>query len=278
MNAQTHLRGSRVVFFDANTGDFTMPQLANPVHPVSMESLIEALQAFPLFSSLDLQTLKQLERTMSLQHCTKDETIFYEQDTPSENGGRIYFLIAGCVKLIKYSSEGESTIVRLVAAGEFFGVTGALNKKPYPFSAEASTDTVLVSMTRADFLQMIEQSPKIAVEIICSLGELLWFNYATHNQVVKKSETRVAKIILYHYQREGAKSVDEGLEINIRLPHEYVASMTGIAYEESVRIISRLRKQHQCIQYLRGGRMIITDLPKLETLAQECCGHGNTLH
>jgi hypothetical protein len=60
----------------------------------------------------------------------------------------------------------------------------------------------------------------------------------------------------------------EGKLLNIQLPHDYIASMTGIAYEESVRIISRLKKNYGCINYLRGGKIVITNLDKLSELAQ----------
>ena len=35
------------------------------------------------------------------------------------------------------------------------------------------------------------------------------------------------------------------------------------------KIKSRLKKQHECIQYMRGGRIIITNLSELRLVAQE---------
>jgi hypothetical protein len=68
--------------------------------------------------------------------------------------------------------------------------------------------------------------------------------------------------------RDGHEETPAGQQLKILLPHNYIASMTGIAYEESVRIVSRLRKQYNCIQYLRGGKIIITNLKQLKELAQ----------
>jgi hypothetical protein len=36
-----------------------------------------------------------------------------------------------------------------------------------------------------------------------------------------------------------------------------------------VRIVSRLKKQHGCIQYLRGGKIILTNVAKLKELTLE---------
>lgn len=231
--------------------------------------IAEQLAHFPLFSNITADALQSLAPLFSEQHFHKDAVIFYEQDSPEKTGARVYFLREGCVKLVKYSTHGESTIVRLVTPGEFFGVTGAINKQVYPFSAEALTDISLLSLPSEAFSQLIHQAPQVALNIMQAMGEVLWFNYATHNQVVKKSEARVAKIILYHLMRDGSVETPEGLQLKINLPHDYIASMTGIAYEESVRIVSRLKKQYACIQYLRGGKILITNPPALKRIAQE---------
>jgi CRP/FNR family transcriptional regulator len=197
----------------------------------------------------------------------KDSIIFYERDVPSPNSAKIYCVLDGCVKLVKYSSDGESTIVRLCSGGEFFGVTGALTGKPYPFSAEALVDTTALVIDRAKFIQLVEKLPHVALNVIVDLGEVLWFNYETHNQVVKKTDARVSKILLHHLERDGYLETPEGLEIKLRLPHDYLASMTGIAYEESVRIVSRLKKAERCLNYLRGGKIVITNLERLKQIA-----------
>lgn len=230
---------------------------------------LERFTRIPVFQGLPPDALQSVQEYFYETSFSKETVIFYEQDTPSKSGARIYFVLEGCVKLVKYSSDGESTIVRLASPGEFFGVTGALTNRAYPFSAEALTDTTLLYLSGENFKKLVNRFPQIALDMICAMGEVLWFNYATHNQVVKKSEARVAKIILYHFNRDGIDETSEGQQLKIQLPHDYIASMTGIAYEESVRIISRLKKQYECIKYLRGGKIIITNLAALREVAQE---------
>jgi CRP/FNR family transcriptional regulator len=231
--------------------------------------LLEKFHAIQEFRSLTDDDLLGIAPHFHETTFDKETVIFHESDLPSETGSRVYFVLRGCVKLVKYSSDGESTILRLASHGEFFGVTGALTNKPLPFSAVALTDSTVMYTDRDHFVEIVRQYPKVALDMIVALGEVLWFNYETHNQVVKKTDARVSKILLYHIKRDGVQQVADGLQLNIQLPHDYIASMTGIAYEESVRIISRLKKQHGCIQYLRGGKIIITNLDKLKQLAQE---------
>jgi CRP-like cAMP-binding protein len=237
--------------------------------PVNQEQVLAKLRRIRLFNRLTSEQLFPLAEWMFESHYDKETVIFHESDLPSETGRKIYFVHAGCIKLVKYSSDGESTIVRLVAVGEFFGVTGALTNQELPFSAIALTDTNVLTMDSEHFKQAVHLYPDLALDMVVALGEVLWFNYETHNQVVKKTDARVAKILLYHLNRDGHQDVPEGKLLNIQLPHDYIASMTGIAYEESVRIVSRLKKQHGCIQYLRGGKIILTNVAKLKELTLE---------
>jgi len=242
-------------------------------HPMLSSSSISAascerLRRIPLFASFSEEVLASLNSDFYEANYLKETVIFHERDLPATIGSKIYFVLNGCVKLVKYSSDGESTIVRLCSPGEFFGATAALKSSPMPYSAEAFTDTQVLYIEKNRFLAAVQDHPAIALGMLTALGELLWFGYETHNQVVKKTEARVSKILLYHGRREGFTTTPEGEMLNMRLPHDYIASMTGIAYEESVRIISRLKKKYDCIQYLRGGKILITNMDKLNEVAQ----------
>jgi CRP/FNR family transcriptional regulator, cyclic AMP receptor protein len=241
-----------------------------PLKGDTSSSTVNKFRSISLFKDLTDAQIQAMAPNFYESHFEKDAVVFYERDLPTDFGNRIYFVLKGSIKLVKYSSDGESTIVRMVSVGEFFGVTGVITGQPMPFSAETQVPTTLLYIERSHFERLIEQHPKLALKMVADLGKVLWFNYETHNQVVKKTDARVAKIIMHHLRRDGAIQLPDGsLQLNIMLPHDYIASMTGIAYEESVRIISRLKKAMGCINYLRGGKIIVTDLNQLKQVAQE---------
>jgi CRP-like cAMP-binding protein len=229
--------------------------------------ILTRFRRISLFNALSDDEILAMSAKFALQRFDRDAFVFYENDLPSETGSRVYFVTEGCVKLVKIATDGEMAILRLATVGEFFGVAGALTNRPLPFSAEALTQTTLLSLPRDAFVSLVNQHPKIALDMLVALGDVLWLHYETHNQVIKKADARVGKILLYHLTRDGAIDVAEGLQLKLPLPHDYIASMTGIAYEESVRIISRLKKQYACIHYSRGGKIIITNLKALRQLA-----------
>src|SRR5690606_19178786 len=111
-------------------------------------SMPDKLARIPLLKDLSYEKLEEIQGWFYETIYSKETVIFYEQDLPSKTGSRIYFVVDGCVKLVKYSSDGESTIVRLASCGEFFGVTGALTNQANPFSAEALTDTTVLYLSQ----------------------------------------------------------------------------------------------------------------------------------
>jgi CRP-like cAMP-binding protein len=67
---------------------------------------------------------------------------------------KVYFTVAGLVKLVMQSPEGKECLLELYAAGDFFGeccLTGASRTE----TAIAMDDTVLKQVTRARFLALM---------------------------------------------------------------------------------------------------------------------------
>jgi CRP/FNR family transcriptional regulator, cyclic AMP receptor protein len=180
---------------------------------MSPAAILTKFKTIGLFADLADNQLLAIAPNFYETTVEKDTVVFYERDLPQDFGNRIYFVLSGAVKLVKYSADGESTIVRMVSVGEFFGVTGVMTGQPMPFSAETQTNTTLLYIERQQFEKLIEQHPRIALKMVADLGKVLWFSYETHNQVVKKTDTRVAKIILHHMRRDGVTPTAEGLPL-----------------------------------------------------------------
>ena len=134
-------------------------------------SQLQKFRTIPLFACLSDADLDSVSHYFYETNYDKETVIFYERDLPAETGSKIYFVLKGCVKLVKYSSDGESTIVRLSAPGEFFGMTSALTGRPSPYSAETLMDTTVLYIEKDNFVRIVERFPHIALNIITALGE-----------------------------------------------------------------------------------------------------------
>lgn len=228
---------------------------------------LECLKRLPIFRTHPREALLRWWPFFYESLFTQESVLFYEGDLPDPQKSKLYFILEGAGTLLKHSTEGEGVVFRLLSEGDFFGLTNALTHAPYPFTARVQAHTRVLSLYEEDLRQMVNEAPSLGLDFSLQLGQLLWLRYETHNQVLKKTEARLAKLLLYHFHKTGVHQTDQGWMLNTLLPHHYLASMLGISYEESVRTLSRLRRQFKCIHYKRGGHMLISDLEELKRLS-----------
>ena len=76
------------------------------------------------------------------------------------------------------------------------------------------------------------------------------------------ARTRLARLILRYQLRENGA-------IETPLPHQVLARMAGITYEESVRIIGEwTHDDSPMLEYRRGGHILVRDPDRLAAMAE----------
>jgi CRP-like cAMP-binding protein len=89
------------------------------------------------------------------------ENIFCEGDTPNY----YYQIIKGEVKLNNYNEEGKEFIQNILSEGQSCGESILFIDKPYPMNAEALTECSILRLHKSSFLSLLNQSPKLYMEI-----------------------------------------------------------------------------------------------------------------
>lgn len=77
----------------------------------------------------------------------------------------VYTVYSGWVKLYKMLNNGKKQVLRFALPGDFIGFQGEL-LAPMRHSAQALTNTVVCAFPRARVLDMFEQEPSVATEMI----------------------------------------------------------------------------------------------------------------
>ena len=225
------------------------------------------LRQLSLFASIPDDALEALAGEARIRRFDPGAEIFHEADQPSDFTRRFYFVLTGSVRLIKHSPAGKDTVVRIVPSGEAFGLSPVFADEPFPVTARAAEATHIGVIQPDRFLALIREHPDVAIRLVLSLFERLHMTQEMlHSVAAQPAIQRIARVILYFARRGGTDAAREGQELRVRLPHETVASMVGITYEESVRAIRTMKDL--CLTYRRGGRIVITNPAELEAMAE----------
>lgn len=118
-------------------------------------SIAEILSRQPLFRGLDEEDLKALAAHTCEYRVRKHEVLFNKGDTPQG----IHVVVMGQVKLFIPSTQGWEKVIHMEGAGSTFGEAVAFLDKPYPVSAQATQDSIVLIVDKDALNRALESSP-----------------------------------------------------------------------------------------------------------------------
>jgi CRP-like cAMP-binding protein len=88
--------------------------------------------------------------------------------------GKTFFVIAsGSVKITRLSDDGREVILAMLGEADFFGEMSLLDGEGRSANVVALEDSEVLTLTRSDFLEILEQYPKIAISLLEELTRRL---------------------------------------------------------------------------------------------------------
>ncbi|MEP7171187.1 MAG: cyclic nucleotide-binding domain-containing protein, partial [Bacteroidota bacterium] len=132
-------------------------------HP-DKETLVSFLEKVSLFSKADVSILNHLAEKMVLNSYAANENIIRRGDI----GNTMYLIFSGKLKV----HDGEHDVAKLEEGG-FFGELSLLDSEPRSMSVTALENSVLGSISRNDFYEVLQKFPEMTKDIIAALNSRL---------------------------------------------------------------------------------------------------------
>jgi len=185
-----------------------------------------------LFEGLPDDQLQKISAIAVEKLYQRAETIFFDGDE-----GTGFFIVAeGKVKIFKVSPMGKEHILHIFGEGEPFGEVPVFNGKPFPATAEALLKTRALFFPRKKFVQLIEENPGIALNMLGVLAlRLRRFTHQIESLSLQEVPTRLANYLIYLSEEQGN---DELVELEISKGQ--LASLLGTIPETLSRILAKL--------------------------------------
>jgi len=130
---------------------------------------VELLHSVPIFSDLPRSALSKIAERMVSRSYSKGQMILLEDAL-----GETFFVIAsGSVKITRLSDDGREVILAMLGEADFFGEMSLLDGEGRSANVVALEDSEVLTLTRSDFLEILEQYPKIAISLLEELTRRL---------------------------------------------------------------------------------------------------------
>lgn len=82
-----------------------------------------------------------------------------------------FMVVSGTVQLIEQQANGQSTVIRILKGGDFFGEIALFSAQPASADAVVSTpDTMVLSIERSALDSLLQQEPNIALRLLTRLS------------------------------------------------------------------------------------------------------------
>jgi CRP-like cAMP-binding protein len=153
----------------------------------------------------------------------------------------------------------------MLPAGELFAAPALFGDGVAPATVVAEQDCQILTIERTTLLEMIQNAPELALQIIAVLTERLQhLHQVVHGLASERAIVRLAQFIQTAAISEGTDVTEQGLQLRSRLPYYQIARSIGITYEECVRLFKQIQT---VVIYHRGGKILVLDQAKLNAIA-----------
>ena len=165
----------------------------------------------------------------------------------------MYVIREGRAKVTKASEDGREKIMNFLEVGAFFGDMALLGDETRSASVKTLEESTLLALSRRDFIDLLRQSPDLALSVIEELANRL---RETNEQARSLSFQGVEERTRNLFERIASEEEGGGDRLMTpSLTHQQIADMVGTSRETVTRAIKVLKSSGWLAQ--DGKRYVI---------------------
>ncbi len=213
-----------------------------------------------VLTDLPKEELEQLSAHMSEEVYAKGQIIFREGGYPSG----IFFIKEGKVKKYKVDKESREQIIYVANTGEMVGYHALLAEERYPDNAATLEESRIAFIPKEDFLYVLNSSRVLSQRLLKTLSHEFSV-FANSLALFAQRNVRERLAMQLVLMREKYKqNFTPGMEVEINMSREDLASLVGTARENILRILKEFKQEG--ILETKGRKIIVKDVSKLLTV------------
>lgn len=168
----------------------------------------------------------------------KQKEIIYRE---GDHAAYYYQIIKGKVKLNSYDEGGKEFIHNIIGENQSFGDSLIFLEKIYVMNAICLTDAEVIRLPKNNFIELLENNPKISLELNACLSQRLYFKaIMLQNMSSQNPMIRLEGLLNY------LKSYHDGdceQCFPVELTRQQIANLTGLRVETVIRNLKKMEKQ-----------------------------------
>jgi CRP/FNR family cyclic AMP-dependent transcriptional regulator len=224
-----------------------------------------ALRHIALLEGLPLQRLDLLAQRCLWQSIPAGKAVLLRSEEKSD----VYFLVSGQLRVTTYSANGRQVTFRDSLEGDHFGDIAAIDGKPRSADVVTLKPSVVASLDRAAFLELLREEPLVAERVMRGLAALV---RQLSERVLDLSTLAVQNRVHAELLRMArvAGIADNRARLEPAPTHAALASQISTNREQVTRELNALRRAGVLAK--EGKALVVADAGRLARMVAEVRG------
>lgn len=198
------------------------------------------LSGVSIFSEMPPEDLKLLAHQAITRKLDRGAILFHQGDP----GEALYVILSGLVKVYQMDDAGRQHTLAILENGDFFGEMAIFDGAPRSATAEALTESTVLTLKRDAVLGCLREAPEMAINLLATLSRRIrQANIQVERFLGHDVRSRVAGVLLDMLRDFGKPPAqgEPGELINLLLTHQELANLAGTARETVTRTLCELQ-------------------------------------
>jgi len=229
---------------------------------MTVEETVAALARTALFGGLAPQELRLLARYAVIRRLSRGDVLFVVH----EEAQGMFVIVSGSVRAFRMNSDGREQVLHVERAGATLAEVPVFDDGPYPATASAEEDAVVIFIDKRDFRQFLLAHPHLALTALKIMaGRLRRHAELVESLSLREVGQRLAQLFLSEAADRGPLKAGR-TKIELQLSHQQLAARVGSVREVVTRALARLQKEG--LITLDGRTLVIVDRDRLAAYAR----------
>lgn len=222
------------------------------------------LGSIPLFAALSAEQLSKVAALAQVRSYASREVVVNQ----GEPARALFAIVRGRLKVASCGPDGRDTVLGIMAEGEVFGEVALLDGGMRSATCTAIEPCELLAIERAEFMELLQKSPEIAVGLLHVLaGRLRRLSQRSEDAAFLDVPSRLARSLLDLATRFGEprRAPVSGIFIALKLSQQELGDLVGATRESVNKHLSDWTRRGYV--EMQGGRLIISDIENVRRIA-----------
>jgi len=207
--------------------------------PLEPDRALQVLSHVPLFQAVSPEQLRSLLAGLTEHRLQRGDVLFHRGDAVTG----FYVVAFGLVKLGMTNAQGVEKVVEIIQQGQSLGEAVMFLRKPYPVTAEALQDSLLLRVEQSAVDRLLESDPQFARRMLAGLSVRLHTLVRDVETYSERSSTqRVIGYLLQQCEQALAGEDDDTHAVDLSTSKQVIASRLSLTPETLSRSFQELAR------------------------------------